>query len=242
MHSEFLSIDHMVKKGYIKINRIDQLVKGGRVMDDVYQRVPDDKREKIFQATMNEFTLHSYDKASTNQIIQDAGISKGLLFHYFQSKKELYLATFDRCLNRFMERFSPFLQDLPTDFFDRLLYLRKAKLSLFYEEPPVYTFLITAYEEIQRRFPEAFYKRIDSLVKMNMPLFLESLDLTSFRTDIDHQKAIELIHLGFEALGQQMMKQALSEPDKGLASWEEKIEEFNLLVEIFRHGVYRKEE
>lgn len=50
-----------------------------------------DKRERIINAALNEFARNGYGKASTNEIIKEAGISKGSLFNYFNNKKELYL-------------------------------------------------------------------------------------------------------------------------------------------------------
>ena len=50
-------------------------------------RLPDGKRQRILDAAIREFAEHGYDKASTNSIVKEAGIAKGLLFHYFGSKK-----------------------------------------------------------------------------------------------------------------------------------------------------------
>jgi AcrR family transcriptional regulator len=52
-----------------------------------------------------------YARASTNTIVREAGISKGLLFRHFGSKKDLYLAALDHCLEvqvgYFKERKAP---------------------------------------------------------------------------------------------------------------------------------------
>ena len=39
---------------------------------------------------MQEFTGNDYELASTNQIVEEAGISKVSFFYYFKTKKELY--------------------------------------------------------------------------------------------------------------------------------------------------------
>ena len=39
---------------------------------------------------MQEFTKNGFDNASTNEIEKEAKISKGSLFNYFDSKKNLY--------------------------------------------------------------------------------------------------------------------------------------------------------
>ena len=48
------------------------------------------KRIKIINSAMEEFSNNTYDKASTNRIVENAGISKGSLFNYFGSKEKLY--------------------------------------------------------------------------------------------------------------------------------------------------------
>ena len=50
-------------------------------------------RQKIIDAALKEFGQHGYEGASTNQICLSAGISKGLLYHYFKSKENLFAET-----------------------------------------------------------------------------------------------------------------------------------------------------
>jgi len=47
------------------------------------------KRDRILNSAMKEFR-YGYNKASTDTIAKEAGISKGLLYHYFDTKEELY--------------------------------------------------------------------------------------------------------------------------------------------------------
>lgn len=51
----------------------------------------DARRSRILEAALEEFAAKGYKKASTNTIVREANVSKGLLFHYFISKKDLYL-------------------------------------------------------------------------------------------------------------------------------------------------------
>lgn len=48
------------------------------------------KQDRIINAAMKEFALKGYKNASTNEIVKEAGISKGLLFHYFTNKKAYF--------------------------------------------------------------------------------------------------------------------------------------------------------
>jgi AcrR family transcriptional regulator len=62
---------------------------------NAYNSLEPEKRERIINAALKEFALNGYERASTNEIIKEAEISKGSLFNYFNSKKELYLFLLD---------------------------------------------------------------------------------------------------------------------------------------------------
>lgn len=58
-------------------------------------------RNKMIEAAIIEFGLHGYEGASTNQICAGASLSKGLLYHYFKSKENLFAETLRRCMEDF---------------------------------------------------------------------------------------------------------------------------------------------
>ena len=53
------------------------------------------RRDAILNAALKEFVLRGFDKASTNVIAKEAGISKPLMFHYVNNKQELFLFVYD---------------------------------------------------------------------------------------------------------------------------------------------------
>ena len=53
--------------------------------------------EKIIQAAIAEFGTKSYEAASLNTICSDNHISKGLIYHNFKNKDELYLICVKQC-------------------------------------------------------------------------------------------------------------------------------------------------
>jgi len=58
-----------------------------------FANLPDDKRERIFRAAIEEFVAHPYDSASLTRIAERADISKGSLYQYFDDKLDLFEAT-----------------------------------------------------------------------------------------------------------------------------------------------------
>ena len=59
-------------------------------------------KERILAAAMDEFGSKGYAASSLNNIC-NAGISKGLLYHNFKSKDDLFLACVRRCFNTLSE-------------------------------------------------------------------------------------------------------------------------------------------
>ena len=55
----------------------------------------------MINAALKIFSMRGYQFASTDDIVKEAGISKGLLFHYFGSKSGLYSFIYDYSV-RFM--------------------------------------------------------------------------------------------------------------------------------------------
>lgn len=54
-------------------------------------KISNEKRNRIIQASLDEFNEFGYTNASTNRIVKKLEISKGSLFKYFATKKDLYV-------------------------------------------------------------------------------------------------------------------------------------------------------
>jgi AcrR family transcriptional regulator len=67
-----------------------------RVTSPAYSRLQtDERRRQLLDAGARVFTERSYEDASMADVARAAGISKGLLYHYFPSKRDLFVATLE---------------------------------------------------------------------------------------------------------------------------------------------------
>lgn len=55
-----------------------------------YRRAPDEKRERIASAAEGLFASKGFARTTTAEIALQAGVSEGILFHHFKSKRELF--------------------------------------------------------------------------------------------------------------------------------------------------------
>jgi AcrR family transcriptional regulator len=51
----------------------------------------DERRTQLLEFGKHFFATHSYDDVSMDEVATAAGVSKGLLFHYFKSKRDFYV-------------------------------------------------------------------------------------------------------------------------------------------------------
>lgn len=63
-----------------------------------FARLPAEKKEVIRKAAVSEFTRVPFEKVSINQIIQNADISRGSFYTYFEDKRDLLQYVFSDIL------------------------------------------------------------------------------------------------------------------------------------------------
>lgn len=66
------------------------------------------QQELIVDAALGEFAAHGFDHASLNRIIEGAGISKGSMYYYFDSKEDLYAYVIRDRLGQLLQSAGPF--------------------------------------------------------------------------------------------------------------------------------------
>ncbi|MBI9012822.1 MAG: TetR/AcrR family transcriptional regulator [Clostridiales bacterium] len=155
-----------------------------------------DKRDKIINSALAEFSMNSFDKASTNNIVKDANVSKGLLYHYFKSKKELYEFLREFVFKTITEKIVNELNWSEPDFFKRIEQITFIKINITNQYPKIYDFAMklirdSSLEEI-KKLGEKY--SLDLLQKV----YFENIDFTLFKDDVDVQKAMQVIQWTFE--------------------------------------------
>jgi len=57
-----------------------------------FERIADEKRERILSSAVGEFAENGLANANVNRIADKAGVSVGSLYQYFRTKEDLYLS------------------------------------------------------------------------------------------------------------------------------------------------------
>jgi AcrR family transcriptional regulator len=65
----------------------------------------EERREQILEAALAEFAARGFEGGSTEAIARAVGISQPYVFRLFGTKKELFIATIERCMRGTLEMF-----------------------------------------------------------------------------------------------------------------------------------------
>jgi len=57
---------------------------------ETFFNLPEEKRQRILTAAIDEFAANSFHNAGVNRIVDGAGIAKGSFYQYFEDKEDLF--------------------------------------------------------------------------------------------------------------------------------------------------------
>lgn len=162
-------------------------------MNEKFFNLPKEKQQAVLNAGYRVFSQNSYKKSPMSEIAAEAGISKGLLFHYFRNKKELYLYLWDNCARVTIEAMEKFDCYGREDLFESMLRGVRAKVSIIRQCPYMALFTIRAFYEkdaevcaaVQESYHKYFNFKADStLMNLEPEQFIPGLDIRMMYQDM----------------------------------------------------------
>jgi len=206
-----------------------------------FENLSDDKKQRILEACILEFANKGYEKASTNAIIKDAEISKGILFHYFGNKKSLFLYIIDYCLQLLVSEYRKYPLNQPDDIFDRILEFGMLKLKVSLANPNISKLIAHAFMNTPESIRFEIQDKYKKLSTELMPSIFQDIDSSKFRNGVNPKKALEIVMLFLEALQTKYTKEYQGREQDLLGNVDKIMEEYTEYIEILKHGIYAKQ-
>lgn len=180
-------------------------------MQDIMPGIEPDKRDRILNAAIEEFASFPYEKASTNHIVLNAGISKGLLFHYFGSKQELYEQLVGFVIEKMYRTIMDRIDWEQTDLFERLKQIALIKMEVQKSYPHLFDFLLKVISN-QHLAKAAemieFYKGYGlDFEQVSQDIYTRNVDFGKFRDPATTREAINIVRWSMEKHGEELLAQ-----------------------------------
>lgn len=176
-------------------------------MEEILKNMDEAKRDRIINAALEEFADHGFKKASTNNIVKNAGISKGLLFHYFENKESLYEYLEKYVINTVIETLENEIDWEETDFFNRLMQVAMIKGRLTYRFPKMFEFFTTILSD--KSLDEIYAYREDFAPGLLEKVYVHNIDYSRFKPDIDMERTMKIINWVIEKYSMELLDRLL---------------------------------
>ncbi|MGN7410693.1 TetR/AcrR family transcriptional regulator [Sporosarcina sp. SAFN-010] len=174
-------------------------------MVKAFETLDESKKKRIIDAAIHEFAEHLYEQASTNRIVKEARIGKGMLFHYFETKQALYEYLVDRALNVMEELYVQYIDVSEPDFIERMKGSAKLKMDVYRLHPDLFHFVGQVVLEKESRIPKALGERLEKMQQDGLTSLFSGIDLSKFRDDIPADDVMKLISWSIEGYGKELL-------------------------------------
>jgi TetR/AcrR family transcriptional regulator len=152
-----------------------------------------ERRDAVLNAALKEFAKKGFDDASTNVIAKDSGISKSLMFHYINNKRNFFLFLFDYCLDILEREYFSRVELHEKDIFERLRQTCLLKIQVMQKFPWIFDFIRAAVVTDSEAVKDELVKRRKMVENSSFERFYGDIDTSRFCSELDVDKAKQLI-------------------------------------------------
>lgn len=200
-----------------------------------FLKLPAEKQNAVIDAALAVFAANGYKKASAADIAAAAGISKPMVFHYFGTKKKLYLYLVGYCRRAVLDELEQQFDENVSDFFDRILLYSDIKLAMMRKHPAILAFLTSAYyekdENVMRETQEILTG--GEAEKFREKILLSGIDASKFKAGVDPGVVMKM--LVFFSYG------AARIPPDGSLDLDSIYRDFKEILELLKKNLYKPE-
>ena len=198
------------------------------------------KQKRVLAAALEVFSREGYLRANTNEIAALAEISKGLLFHYFGSKKNLYLFLLDETVKQMSERLMHINLPIQAELFELLRVVSVEKLRIAVEDPKGYRLIYEAFMHTPKGLEEDIKARFSGLFSNSAAQISALVDESLFKPTVGKTRAIKILMAYMRGVFEEYNEQnnALT-PEEAVGFVEDYSKQLFEDFEVFREAFYK---
>lgn len=171
-----------------------------------------DKQDRMINAALKAFALSGYRHASTDDIVKDAAISKGLLFHYFESKLGLYTFVYDYSVRYMTLELRASVDANEKDLFQVMKQMERAKMHAMRGYPYMQQFLNASVSENVSEALLAIEEKRNAMQEVYDAIY-NQIDYDSLPEGVDGEKLRKMLEFTIKGLMTERFLDASFQPE-----------------------------
>lgn len=197
--------------------------------------LPIEKQNVIIDGALKAFATNGYKKTSVSDIASAAGISKAMVFHYFGTKKALYLYLIDLCSDIIMNEIDEKFDKTVTDFFDRIMLSANIKVSVMKKHPAIFLFLANVYFETDGEVKDDIKAILAKGDNFRNKIAFDGTDTSKFKDNIDTKLVMKMLVWLAEGYTSQISNKIDTE-----ANFDELFKEYYECMKLIKNNFYKE--
>lgn len=153
-----------------------------------------EKIKKIIECSYKVFVSNDLEKASTNMIVKKAGISRGILYHYFKDKQELFDFLIYFSLKKSLIEINKNMDINNGDIIERVKKLTLSRIKLMNQYPGLLEFVE------KYRFLMIDHMVESGISNYRTQIYEENIDISLFHNQNDIKDNIKVIYWTFKGI------------------------------------------
>lgn len=149
-------------------------------------------RFKILQIALNEFANHSYEKSSINRICTEGNISKGVMYHHFKDKDELYLLCIRYCYDTMLDYYKSRMSE-EKDWKEEIKKFLDIKYHFFNENPILHKIFYNTLFKMPEHLKDEIKRITKKLDDLNYEFSMNILNKIKIRHGLKPEEIIFLL-------------------------------------------------
>ncbi|MEG0731553.1 MAG: TetR/AcrR family transcriptional regulator [Vagococcus sp.] len=201
----------------------------------------EDKQLEILKIATQEFAVNGYYKAKTDTIAEEAKVSKGLVFHYFKSKKNLYIETIREAVKTLEATFdeSEIPQDSLVELFD---YSLKKKFEIEQTHQDQMQLMLEVYSNLDH-LPEELNDEIAEFIEKvrndNYEMVARIVRRLPMKNGVREEDVISLVVSLFNQLEAEAKESVKGQEVKELSFFDKQVSDAKRKISILEDGFLR---
>ncbi|WP_265455714.1 TetR/AcrR family transcriptional regulator [Enterococcus sp. HY326] len=175
-----------------------------------------EKEAAMLLVSAELFGQAGFRETKTEVIAKAAGVSKGLVFHYFGNKSQLYLATYDYVTQFFYDHLDLSVWQKANDLIEMVVESTTYKIQLQLDFPIQFQFLMRAYGEMNslpESLKQALTERLTADVSTSLALVEPLTAKLPLKEGISREEVNDLLNLLLSAETQRIQKELALHPE-----------------------------
>lgn len=207
-----------------------------------FEKISDEKKKQIITKGIEIFSKSSFIEARTDVITHEAGISKGLLFYYFGSKKNFYLYLLQYTIDLLTQDLE--YKEIHDNFYEIIFDMMDRKYNLIRRYPNETKFLNMVsketHKEVSKEISTIFSIYHKKSKEKSSKMILYAVKKLRLRRDIDTQKMIESLSLYIDAIVMNYLHSYQDNPMELFDNFNEFKEDMKEYLDLMIYGIVIK--